>query len=303
MVALAARLFLVALVVMAVIYLVRWYRRGVGRRADFARIAELCAALESGRYASLTDVVGPLDQALRAFVQDRDASPAALQELVDPGAPGHETAARWVRRAREEDRLTHALLEWGRQREAEAREQLVAELPDDERADPDLVTLAEQRLVEVTGTGINHTTVALEVRNLGDESLTIEVRPGTRVHAHAGNHTDMVVREAHPIEMPARGVVTANVKASCLSPGAGIPDAHDAFRGVSRAPRKVRRFLEAVSERPPMVAQVGVWALTDGLAGPQSQELLVRVGADGREHSLITDAHVAEAQAALAALD
>ena len=219
--------------------------------------------------------------------------------MVDPNQPGQATAGRWLIVLVEGRDLGAALLAWAREQEQAKRDQALQEIdPTQEHALPILV---DHRLVDVRGTGVHHGSVLVEIENLTDHSLRLTIHPGTLLHALDGC-TDVVLRESSALALEPGASLSQPMKATCVDPDRPLPGPTYHFRGVSPPNPAVAEFMEASAERHPMVAQVGLWALLHGFTGAEAQARLQRIGADGREQSLIKDAHAAEAEQLLATL-
>jgi len=137
----------------------------------------------------------------------------------------------------------------------------------------DVVDLYAKGLVSAKGTGQSITDISAEITSRVSVPLKVSVAHGT-YFVSRGNHQNMVTRRKYQFDLRPHGAEHIRVPASCINASLPIPKESDRFRGVSRVPADVRRFMEAAEGEEAMVIQAGVWALTDGYSRSQIQRTL-----------------------------
>ncbi len=165
----------------------------------------------------------------------------------------------------------------------------------------DLMFLHAQGFVRVCGTGRSITEVYVEVENLIRKRIHVMIMPGTYFMA-SGVHQNMVTRTEYILTVYPCGTERVAIKAACINAGRPIPGTQDRFYGVARVSDKISRFLEATKEADPMVAQAGVWALTDGYSAHDVRSRLIARDQYGTTRQAISDSHIAEARRILNSL-
>ena len=134
----------------------------------------------------------------------------------------------------------------------------------------DIVELYKKGLILARGTGQSITDITAEIESRVRKPLKVSVSHGT-YFVSRGNHQNMVTRRKYQFELGPLGKERIRIPASCINATRPIPSERDRFSGVARVSPDLQRFLEAVEGEDAMVAQAGIWALTDGYSRQKIQ--------------------------------
>ncbi len=165
----------------------------------------------------------------------------------------------------------------------------------DPAAEYDVIELAENGAVSVSGTGRDITQVQAMTRNLTAKPLRVVIQPGT-CFTSSGAHQNMVAVEATRFALAPQGEEQVMLRAACVNAERPIPSGADGFSGVHRVPDMLTRFLQAAIHASPMVRQAGVWALTDDYSAAAIRAHLTTRDRDGNQRPAISDDDIAEAK-------
>ncbi len=174
----------------------------------------------------------------------------------------------------------------------------------------DIVSLYRKGIIGVKATGQSITDIHAEVKSRVRVPLKVAVAHGT-YFVSTGNHQNMVTRRRYRFDLDPMESRTIHVPAACINANLPIPQEKDGFKGVSRVPDKLSKFLEAAQDEDPMVVQAGVWAITDNYTAHQIQQHLRlrqsdRYGSVGSMHdagAAISDSQIARAREILNRLE
>lgn len=159
----------------------------------------------------------------------------------------------------------------------------------------DLLFLYEEGFVRVRAIGHSIIQIHAEFENLVMRRLRAILKPGT-CFAGNGSFQSMLTRLEYPFTLEPRASLVFAVAVCCANAERAIPKDTDRFRALRPASDDLRRFLERSRDADPLVAQAGVWALTDYYTGEQVKSRLVTEDSYGNTRQAISDAHVSQAR-------
>ena len=185
-------------------------------------------------------------------------------------------------------RLVSRLKERGTQRRIAQLTEAAARLDDGRHHD--LVDLSRQHFVRVSARGVDITAIDIRVENQTRRALKIRLAAGTCFVGN-GLYQNMTARSEMMFTLQELSLYSCRIPAVCVNAGKPIPNDKNAFFSVSPSPADLTRFLQSSAEEDPMVAQAGVWALTDKYTSRQVQSRLMRGGSPA-----VSDQHIRKAK-------